>query len=567
MSEEEKDIVIIGIGHSSLYENAQSNKVSPLGLSGQAQSINAYNPKLDRVTEYRYCAALAKKIVSILDSNGIIGLTANRYIGWDINGNSKIERNMGAEIKAINAEVKKQKGRVKAAIDLHLNAGMTAGKKGYYVAYHSSSDLGKTLCSHISNNIAGVMGFKLTKSSFKSPTASTSKTAGMGFPRSVSVPAALLELFFIDSNIDLNLGLNNFDKLAEAIAKGFVAFCKGEEVPFDPSPSSIEESSKVKSSALVTEKLKPQFNNDQLKEIAIETQRKLTPVERKMGEGGDHYSFRLKNDIEIIGIKPPPFSSSRIDDAGNVVSIPVIRAGGISYQQKTYPKFQNVDITSDIPLGKKHIFAHAEFAVRSYEIMLNAYGNILIEAPGNVKIGSGQQLDITSGHNLNFDADSMITITSENIIVNGNTSISGSFRVSGSGIFTGGVYAQSGLYAPSFNGPAKIDKTNLQQLWGYPAGDINIATMTVKLILPETTLQLAAPVTAGATSLKLAANNTVTNAVIENAVIVSSDLTSTAADSRAIIEIPPHRHHFKRLNGILANTSAVIQQEAAKKIN
>ena len=562
MSSDSQDIVIIGIGHSSLYENAQSSKLTALGLKELAQSVDSYNSKQDRLTEYRFCASLAKKIVEKLKAKGITGMTANRYIGWDINGNSKIERDMRAEIKAINAEIKKQNGKVKAAIDLHLNGGMTPNKKGYYLAYHSSSDLGKKLCEAISGNIAKVMDYKLTKNSFKSPTASNSKTAGMGFPRSVQVPAALLELFFADSNIDVERALNNFDALAEAIAAGFKSFCDNEEVPFNP--SNIVEESKIKSSALVTEKLKPQFNNDQVKEVAIETQRKLTPIERKMGEGGDHYAFRLKNDIEIIGVKPPPFSSSRIDDSGNIISIPVIRPGGISYLQKTYPKFQNVDITSDMPIGKKHIFAHTEFVVRSYEIILNAYGNILIEAPGNVKMAAGQQVDIIAGYNLNFEADTIVTITANDIITTGNSTISGSLRVNGSAAFTGSVYANSGLYAPSFNGPATIDKTNKQSLWGYQPGDIEINQQQL-IILPNTIVSLAEPIPTPAgpvTTLKLSEQT-----IIVQAKIPDGEMSSTAADSSAIIEIPPHLHYFRRLNGKLADTSTEIQQDAAVKIN
>lgn len=562
MSSDSQDIVIIGIGHSSLYENAQSSKLTALGLKELAQSVDSYNSKQDRLTEYRFCASLAKKIVEKLKAKGITGMTANRYIGWDINGNSKIERDMRAEIKAINAEIKKQNGKVKAAIDLHLNGGMTPNKKGYYLAYHSSSDLGKKLCEAISGNIAKVMDYKLTKNSFKSPTASNSKTAGMGFPRSVQVPAALLELFFADSNIDVERALNNFDALAEAIAAGFKSFCDNEEVPFNP--SNIVEESKIKSSALVTEKLKPQFNNDQVKEVAIETQRKLTPIERKMGEGGDHYAFRLKNDIEIIGVKPPPFSSSRIDDSGNIISIPVIRPGGISYLQKTYPKFQNVDITSDMPIGKKHIFAHTEFVVRSYEIILNAYGNILIEAPGNVKMAAGQQVDIIAGYNLNLEADTIVTITANDIITSGNSTISGNLRVNGSAAFTGSVYANNGLYAPSFNGPATIDKTNKQSLWGYQPGDIEINQQQL-IILPNTIVNLAEPIPTPAgpvTTLKLSGQT-----IIVQAKIPDGEMSSTAADSSAIIEIPPHLHYFRRLNGKLADTSTEIQQDAAVKIN
>lgn len=560
MSSDSQDIVIIGIGHSSLYENAQSSKLTALGLKELAQSVDSYNSKQDRLTEYRFCASLAKKIVEKLKAKGITGMTANRYIGWDINGNSKIERDMRAEIKAINAEIKKQNGKVKAAIDLHLNGGMTPNKKGYYLAYHSSSDLGKKLCEAISGNIAKVMDYKLTKNSFKTPSASTSKTAGMGFPRSVQVPAALLELFFADSNVDVELALNNFDALAEAIASGFESFCKNEEVPFDP--TNIVEDSKVKSSALVAEKLKPQFNDDQVKEVAIETQRKLTPIERKMGEGGDHYAFRLKNDIEIIGVKPPPFSSSRIDDSGNIISIPVIRPGGISYLQKTYPKFQNVDITSDMPIGKKHIFAHTEFVVRSYEIILNAYGNILIEAPGNVKMAAGQQVDIIAGYNLNLEADTIVTITANDIITSGNSTISGNLRVNGSAAFTGSVYANNGLYAPSFNGPATIDKTNKQSLWGYQSGNYTVTTQSITLLTGV--IKLSEPVKQGDTELKIASGKITGSTFI----VLDGDISSSVADDdKAIVEIPPHLHYFRRLNGKLADTSAEIQQDAAVKIN
>lgn len=576
----EPDIVVIGIGHSSLYENAQSNTLTPLGLKELAIQHGAYNQKLDRVTEYRFCSALAKKIVEKLAEKkdaSIIGMTANRYIGWDINGHSRGERDMGAAIRAINREIGKQKGRIKAAIDLHLNAGWSADKahlKGYFVAYHSKADLSTSLSRWLGANITKVMGFDSNpkKVKYLASSPENAKVAGMGFPRSVKVPAVLLELFFADSNSDLERGLNNFDALADAIVTGLISFCKNEEIPFDP--SNIIEDTKVKSSALVLDKLKPQFNDEQVKEIAIETQRKLTPIERTMGEGGDKYSFKLKNEIEIIGVKPPPFASTRIDGTGKVFTKPVVRPGGISYLQKTYPKFQNVDITSDIPVGRKHIFAHTEFAVHSYEILLNAYGNIDIEGPGNVRVAAGQQVDVISGCNLNFEADTVVTISANDIVTQGDSSISGNLRVTGGVTIGGSAYINGGVYSPSFNGPAKIDKTNSVELLGYMNGEWTAtdASSVIEAINGPMagTIKLASPVAEGATELAIKeiilAGGSL-NVTIDTLTIPENNLVGNGHGDDAIVQIPGHLHHFRRLNGELKNTSAEIQTEVAKSVN
>lgn len=540
----DNDIVIVGIGHSTLHENAQSQLLKDPTLLSLAQSDSAYNPKLNRVTEYRYCASLALLIVKELSKLGITGLTSNRYNNADIIGGSQIERDMYAEIKAINQALPAYGSRVKAAINLHLNA--TPGGRGYE-SYSPDTEIGRTLGQLFDTNIVNVLGIKNRGAKYSN--ISTKNLPGMGFPRSVRVPAVLLELFFIDNNEELLKGLQLKQQIAQAIAYSFKQFCDKDFPPFDASKALSE--ANVQSTALIQDKLSTKFNDEQVKTVALETQEKLLPIERELGESGDKYVFHNKNSIEVVGTKPPPFESTLIDPNGNVTTNLVLRSGGTVVNQKTYPLFQNVDYTSDVPTGKKSVFVNTLYELKSYETNLDSAAHMRLNAGGNLRITSAQQIDLVSAYNLNLVGDSIITISSNNIALQGNTSVSGTLGVDGSFIVGGVSYSQGGFYGPSFNGPAVIDKTNSQELYGYAASD------NLQLTLGPCTLQLAKPIAEGDTSIQISSG-------IIPITAVNSGLGENSA---ALITLPPHCHYFKRLNGTLANSVVDIQSAIAPSIN
>lgn len=539
----DNNIVIVGIGHSTLHENAQSQILKDPALTSLALTDSAYNPKLNRVTEYRYCSSLALLVVQELKKYGITGLTSNRYNNADIVGGSQIERDMQAEIRAINQALPAYGSRVKAAINLHLNA--TPGGSGYE-SYSPDTELGRTLGQIFDTNIVNTLG--INNRGAKYSNVATRNLPGMGFPRSVRVPAVLLELFFIDNNEELLKGLQLKQQIAEAIAYSFKQFCDEDFPPFDASKALSEAT--VQSSALIQSRLSSRFNDEQIKTVALETQQKLLPIERELGEGGDKYIFHNKNSIEVVGTKPPPFDSTLIDPNGNIATNLVLRSGGTVVNQKTYPKFQNIDYTSDVPTGKKSVFVNSLYELKSYETNLDSAAHTRLNAGGNMKVTAGQQIDIVSAYNLNLVGDSIITISSNDIAIQGNTSISGTLGIDGSVIVNGVTYSQGGFHGPSFNGPAVIDKTNSQELYGYPASN------SMELSLGE-----------GILKVKAIHEGDTTIFVKSGSIPITGTKSGVGELGAAFIKIPAHCHYFKRLNGSLADSVVDIQNTIAPSVN
>jgi hypothetical protein len=317
------------------------------------------------------------------------------------------------------------------------------------------------------------------------------------------------------------------------------------------SSATVPAEAKVQSSALVKDKLQSRMDDDQVKTVALQTQEELLPIEREFGEGGDHIVICGKNSIEIIGTVPPPFDSTRVDPTGNVLSGVVLRDGGTVKNQKTYPLFENIDYTSDAPTGKKTIFANTLYEIKSYETNIDAAAHLRLNAGGNVKIASSQQVDLVSAYNINLESSSVVLIKSTDISLTGNASFTGTVSVDGSIMTNGAIYAQGGFHAPSFNGPAVIDKTNGQELYGYAASG------SIKLTLGKGNLTLSTPIKEGMTSLSVSGGTLEVTAVN----------SGVGEGSAALITVPTHRHYFKRLAGTLAGSVLDIQGTIAPSVN
>lgn len=557
----DRDTVIVGIGHSSLHPNATSQKLVNPGLLKLAKQDSGYDYKRNVITEYFYCRGLALMICEELSKLGLKGVTSNRYKDSDINGGSMQDRAMGAEISAINRALPSL-NNPKCAINLHLNA-FKANQASGAEAYCPNTEHGKILGRMLNKAVSNTLGINFRKVVPASVT--TKDLPGMGFPRSVRVPGVLLELFFVDNNEDLKKGLEKKKELAVNLAKALKDFCDKNYPAFDPNQA-LEESY-VKSSALVQDKIQNKVDDDQLKTIAIQTQENLLPIERALGEGGDNYDYYLKNNIRIVGTKPVPFTPSLIDATGNVTTTITLREGGTVNKQIPYPLFQNTDYTSDFPTGKEIVYVQTLYEMNSYEINFNSSGHTRINAGGNVKITAGQQVDIISPYVLNMEGGEIVSISANNIAVSGNTTIEGVLGVTKGVISSGPIYAQGGLAAPAFNGPATIDKTNEQELYGYLAAALELMIQQGRINVNVTGTLATAPISEGATSITVTGGSLDFTVLGGGSLAVNDVKSGLGVEGKALVTTPPHLHYFKRLNGTLANSAIDIQQSVAPTLN
>ena len=549
------DIVIIGIGHCRTANGASTNITDP-NLLAKAINLGIIPKGSTKLEEWHYNSVLARLIVDKLKAYNIVGITSNREGDAEIHGSGKGPM---AEVTAMNNYIKKatEEGKtVRCAINLHLNA--TAGASGYEYLHVPSESRQSALGRCITNYTLKALD------NIKFRGAKPFAGRGDAYGKATRVPTIILESFFVDTISDYRRGIEKFDELAGAIAKGLKDYCD------DNFPTLTVEEAKsiqyVQSSALASNKITNKFGDEQLKEIAVRTQAALNPIERQMGEGGNKYSFYTKNAIEVVATTPIPFSSTLIDSTGSVIKSAMLRDGGICGKYITFPKYQAIDYTSNVPTGRKEVNVHSRYSVKTYETDLNSSGWTRINAGENLKLGSSQQIDMVSGNNINIASGAITMINSPTISFTGDTIISNGQSVDiGNTLCTGAMYVQGGISSTSFNGPAVIDKTNTQELYGFLAGQVKallqelVGTAELIFSVPGDSIQPNDPVTA---TIKF---NPETLLTFDK--IVGGDASDPNGNGGPLVVIPPHKHYFKRLAGSLDNSSVETQSKIAATIN
>lgn len=584
-NESDWPIVIIETGHS-IYELSRCAVPVSGEILAAGKALNCLNPTTQQFSEFMYCKAFGALVCAALKANNIKGITANRADGFDINGHIKAgqKRSYGPVVRAANKYIDQHKGQVKAFISLHTNGG--GGK--YYLSY--SNTPGVKLAGFLSNAVRntineglstlGISGDKMIFTSAFGADAKTSnlnvnkaakKPVGSSYATGIrpEVPALLVELFFADYKPHMHVAILKAKELAENFAKAIVSFINGENAPFNALEA--EEASRVVSSSLVTEQIKENIEPDQKKEVAINTQTKLTPIESRMGEGGDRYHFSLRNDIEIVGTKPPPFDPSLVDVTGNVFSKPILRHGGTVKEQRTYPAYQAIDYTSDIPTGRKSIYVNSLYDLNAYETNINSASHFRVKAGGIGKISAEQQLDVSAGSNLVLNAGAVLKVSSNDIILAGETIIDASTSVSGNILASGIGYFDGGVNATSFNGPAEIDETNKQELYGYLPSD-KVTAMIRKGEIKNGVITGVTAVWKDAEGRPVVLENaqiSFTSMVVGEGTTLEIESVDSGKgkENAAITTVPAHSHFFRRLRGNLANNALEIQDNIAPTIN
>lgn len=552
------DIVIIGIGHCRT-KNGASAKINNASLLAKSKSEGITPSTSTSIEEWHYNSILAKKIKDKLSSKNIEGVLSNREDGAEISGGGYGPM---AEVNAMNNFIKRktEEGKVvRCAINLHLNAA-TGTATGYEYLIKQNSDLqsklGKCITKHALSALGGI---KYRGEKFFNG-------RGDAYGKAVRVPCIILESFFVDNPNDHSRGIENIDELAEAIAQGIKDYCDGNYQSITMEEAKAMEV--VKSSALASSSIEPKFNNDQIKEAALNSQKNLNTIERSLGEGGNKYSFYTKNAIETVGTMPIPFTSSLVDETGNAAKTMMLRDGGICRPYRLYPKYQAIDYTSNVPTGHKQIIVHSRFTVKSYEIDLNSSGWTRINAGENLRLASSQQVDLISGNNINLEAGQVTTITANDIFLAGTTSVSGNLMVDGSGMFSGPTYFAGGISAPSFNGPRVIDKTNQQQLYGYLVGDVemSLADSDDAMLNCEGQIEIDGEVKNCKLSIKTTGKIKVTH-IKGDAGEPDAPGGNPRATGNAMVIIPSHLHYFNRLAGSLDDNIVQTQRRIQSSIN
>lgn len=544
------DYVMLGIGHAQNPDGAVSPPLTGdlIALANQ-HKINLVKGCL---TEWNYNNRLATLIKEKLKAFGLNALTFNRNGGADHNGNGTGPASEVNKINEITKQLTLEGKSVKCGISLHLNSAGATATGVEYETWPSRPEQ-KKLADTLYSPIVKLLGI---------PTRGDAHYPRLGkyYGTGPAIPFTCFETFFISNLNDVRKGLEKFEELAETFAQAFKDYCDGNYHAL--TPEEAQKISVVKSSSLAPKAIKEKFDEHQIKEAALSTQKNLNDLERHMGSGGNRYSFYTKNATETVGTTPIPFDSSLVDDSGNTIKKMFLRDGGICDKYVTYPKYQAIDYTSNVPTGHKNLVVHSRYSVKTYETDLNASGWIRINAGGNIRLASSQQIDLISENNFNLEAGAMATFTSPEFSFSGNMTVNGTMQVAGSVMSSGPAYVGGGISAPSFNGPKTIDKTNKQELYGYMAGELEssfkmgdgVINLTGYIEFPSTPVAGQNPCTIVLTSGS-------------GKVTVDQIKSGKGSDSAAMVKIPAHLHYFYRLNGQLGDSIVDIQKPIQSSMN
>lgn len=575
-----EDLVIISIGHSTMELSRGYSPVKDISVRDAIKGDPGF--RNNGISEYLYCNSLAPMIISELQSIGVKGRLSNRKECPDAELSFHTTSPSNMKSSALAAKIREFKSsgiNVAAVIELHLNGAAGGSRKPYGLEFLYSGRNNKT-ASHelgacIRANLAKIQGYVNNRGSggLKEWTGN-----GAGWCNTICqlAPCGILELFFADSLYDLKWGVEHKGEIAKAIAIGIKQFIDKDFPAYDPATMPVS------SSTLAAGKVEQRFDEEQVRNVAQEAQQTLTPHERRMGEGGDRYDVSLRNSVEVIGTASPQISSTRTDATGNVYSQPVLRMGGTVGYQRTYPMYEAIDISGDMPTGKKYIVAHSLYQITAYEANLFSQTHIRVKAGSIAQLQAKDQVDITADSNVIIGAGTICTISSPAVNMTGRISVSGNLGCDGPMMTNNIFYADSGIYATSFNGPAVIDATNTQELYGYLVGN-----PTTNTKIPDMSIPISGEITVTDGTLGGSANSLGSN--VSGSLKINGTLTITNGEGKiqlisvedgsggvgagsnglgsALVQIPPHKHYFKRLNGVLANNFTGVQRNIASQFN
>lgn len=566
--ESTKPVVLLGVGHSQ-KDGGAAVAVSTLlkaGITGISRGVS----------EFSYFSELTKMIKSILNGRGIDAYTTNRMAGSGTDFEPPYIKNQSArwltpEIRLVrDIATKKFPGRVRCAINFHFN---WTGNDSGFLFFNPTSEISHyRYTSWLINKITkSLKNIGLPHDSDRQQNLYTfsgpRNVNGEGYllsPLFNGIPQCgftLLELFN-DVNVnDVKFAFTKKAEIAQAIADGIEAYVKGEEPEYTEEERQRE--MVIASAALAdTSKIAERFPTDDKKVLAVETQNDLTDIETHL-QGGTAVKCSTGNEVEIIGTKPVPFNSTRAISKGAYYTVPMVRGGGIVKKQIPYTVYENVDVTGRIPFGKKQIFSHTLYEINSYELNLFSGGHIRLRGGGNMEITASKQVDVTSGNNIFITSGNFLGLNAANTNIDSDVSITKSLAVDGGILSSSSIYANGGMASTSFNGPATIDKTNLQELYGYLIQDVKFSLKQGNIGL----LLLNLTGTAEGTFNGIPGTFTFTGSTL--VCQPGGDICITNVDSgegeggKAALKVPPHRHYFKRLNGSLADNSVELQNSIA----
>lgn len=195
----------------------------------------------------------------------------------------------------------------------------------------------------------------------------------------------------------------------------------------------------------------------------LELQEKLTPIEQKMGNGGDTNHFTKRNKIETVGAIFNDYPSVRIDEKGRSQPFEMLVSDTGIYKNHDYiPHVEEIDNSSNFPCGQD-----VKIVGNNYSRMVGS-GGISLKTTGAFEIGGStlktgfKKINMNASHGIHIGSENGIELQSLKTIVlrtNRQVYVESSMGVKNNLIIGGGLAVEGETYIQHITGPLEVQQT------------------------------------------------------------------------------------------------------------
>jgi hypothetical protein len=240
----------------------------------------------------------------------------------------------------------------------------------------------------------------------------------------------------------------------------------------DISKSAGEEGSKApgvlefgakKSAATENGEWEPEEDAQNIADKVLEIQEELTPIEEKMGDGGDEHIIVKRNKIETVGAIFNDYPSVRIDEKGRSQPFEMLVADTGVYKNHDYiPHVEEIDNSSNFPCGQD-----TKIVGNSYNRIVGS-GGISLKTTGATELGGAtlkagfKKININASHGVHIGSENAIELQSMKTIVlrtNRQVYVESSMGIKNNLIVGGGLAVEGQTYLQGVTAPLEVQQT------------------------------------------------------------------------------------------------------------
>ena len=202
---------------------------------------------------------------------------------------------------------------------------------------------------------------------------------------------------------------------------------------------------------------------DKLADDIVDLQDTLSPIEQKMGNGGDDINFVKRNKLETIGATFNDYPSIRVDPKGRSHPFEVIVSDLGAFKNHDYlPVVEDIDNSATFPGGDSDIVVGNK---RSLTIGSGGYN---LKTTGPIELGGTsfkagfKKCNISATHGVHLLSENIIELSSLKTITlrtNRQVFVESAFGVKNNAVFGGGTYTEGETYIQHITAPVEIQQT------------------------------------------------------------------------------------------------------------